>query len=751
MSLLLYNKMRFKLLLLLAFIALNFLTACTQKKEQPADREMNIFIDELMKKMTLDEKIGQLNLLPGGDIVTGKASSSDILEKIREGKVGALLNVSSVEKVREVQKVAVEQSRLNIPLIFGLDVIHGYRTIFPIPLGESCSWDLELMEKTSRASAEEASAEGINWTFAPMVDISRDPRWGRVMEGAGEDPWLGSQIAKVKVHGFQGDDLSKNNTILACVKHVAGYGSPVAGRDYNSVDMSLRTLYDIYLKPYNAAVDAGVASAMTAFNDLNGVPCTANHWLWEDLIRGQWGFNGMVVTDYTAINELINHGVAKNLYDASVLAVLAGIDVDMVSQGFLDNLKKAVEKGDVTEERINQSVYRVLKAKYKLGLFDDPYKYCDTLRKVEVIMTPEKVELARKAVRESCVLLKNQDVLPFRKSIKSIAVIGPLADAKKDMIGGWSAVGDRYFRPVTLLEGVKNKLGESVKIYYAKGTDYNSQSRDGFDEAIQAAIKSDAVLLVLGESYHMSAEAQSRSMIGLPGNQNDLVDAVLKANKNTAVILMNGRPLTIQHLEDTAPAILETWFAGTEAGNGIADVVFGDYNPSGKLTMSFPRNVGQVPIYYNHTNTGRPYDKSDFYTSKYIDVPNSPLYAFGYGLSYTTFEYGAVELDKNEISEGETINVSVTITNTGNFDGEEVVQLYIHDLVGSVARPVKELKSFKKIYLEKGKSKTVCFSVGKEDLSFYRKDMSYGTEPGDFEVFVGGDSVCKNSVRFVLK
>ena len=690
-------------------------------------------------------------MLSGDWSITGPVVKSNFKEDIKNGKVGTMLNAYTAKHAWKLMKMSVDSTRLGIPLLLGYDVIHGHRTIFPIPLGESCSWDMEAMERAARIAAIEASAEGIHWTFAPMVDISHDPRWGRVMEGAGEDPWLGSQIAKARVKGFQGDDLSKNNTILACVKHVAAYGAPEAGRDYNTVDMSERRLYEMYFPPYHAAVKAGVATAMTAFNEIDGVPCTANRWLWDEVMRKQWGFDGFVVTDYTAINELIEHGVAKDLYEAAVLSMNAGIDEDMVGQGFILNMKKAVENGDVTEARIDQSVYRILKAKFDLGLFDDPYRYCDTIREKTEVMIPEVVEFARKVARESFVLLKNDDVLPFSKNVKTIAVIGPLADAKNDMIGGWSAAGDRYTRPVTLLEGIKNKVGGSAKILYAKGTDYDTQSNDGFDEAINLARQADIVLLALGESWQMSAEAQSRSMIDLPGNQNDLADAIIKANKKTAVILMNGRPLTIQHLDEVAPAILETWYAGTEAGNAIADVVFGDYNPAGKLTMTFPRNVGQIPIYYNHKNTGRPFDPDDFYTTKYIDVPNTPLYPFGYGLSYTTFEYGPVTLDKDEITTNEKLTASVKITNTGEYDGSEVVQLYIRDLVGSVTLPVKELKGFEKIFLKHGESTRVSFEIGKEELSFYRKDMSYGTETGEFEVYVGGSSATENSVRFVLE
>lgn len=750
-------KKIFTLFILIATFSIAFWSCQTPAEKKSGKPQTTVSkydkqIKELMAKMTLEEKIGQMNQLTGDWAVTGPFIRADFKKMIKDGNVGAMLNCYTVDYTHELMQLAVDSSRLGIPILFGYDVIHGHRTIFPIPLAESCSWDLEMMEKSAHIAAVEASAEGIHWTFAPMVDISRDPRWGRVMEGSGEDPWYGSLIAKAKVKGFQGDDLLKNNTILACVKHVAAYGAAEAGKDYNTVNLSLRSLYETYLPPYHAAVEAGVGSAMTAFNEINGIPCTANEWLWEDLMRKDWGFNGFVVTDYTAINEMVEHGVAADFYQASVLAANAGIDMDMVGQAFLLNLKKAVHNGDVAEEQINKAVYRILQAKYELGLFDDPYRYCNKEREISEIMTDEQLNFAREVAEKSMVLLKNENnLLPLSKKLRTIAVIGPLADNKYDMIGGWSAGGDRYTKPVTLLEGVKNELGENAKVLYAKGTDFNTASTSGFYKAISIARQADVVLLALGESNSMSAEAKSRSMIGLPGNQNLLADEIIKANKKTVIILMNGRPLTVEHLDSVAPAILETWFSGTQAGDAIANVVFGDVNPAGKLTMTFPRNVGQIPIYYNHKNTGRPYDPNDPYTSFYIDVDNTPLYPFGYGLSYTTFTYSELKLDRNVISSGQNVIVSVTITNNGNYNGEEVVQLYIRDLVGSVTRPVKELKGFQKIFLEKGASATVSFSIGEEELSFYRKDMSFGTEPGDFEVFVGGSSATENAVRFTLK
>ena len=742
------------------FISLLVLSSCNDKTENSNENAKSATsiskydkqIKDLIAKMTLDEKIGQMNMLTSDWDVTGPVMRAGYKDAIKKGKAGTLLNAFTASYTRELVRLSVDSTRLGIPIMLGYDVVHGHRTIFPFPMAEACSWNLESMEKSARIAAIEASAEGIHWTFAPMVDISRDPRWGRVMEGAGEDTWLGTKIAEVRVKGFQGDDISKNNTVLACTKHFAAYGAPEAGRDYGTVDMSMRVLMETYMPPYKATVDAGVKTFMTSFNELDGVPSTGNKWLWEDLLRNEWGWHGFVVTDYTAINELIPHGVAGNLYDASVLAVNAGIDIDMVGDAYINNLKKAIDKGDVKESTIDKAVYRILEAKYELGLFENPYRYNDLEREKKEIMSADKVAFARKSATESMVLLKNNNqLLPFSKDIKTIAVIGPLADEKEDLIGSWSAAGDRKQRPVTLLEGIKNKLGDSVKILYAKGTEVEGNSKKGFNEAIRIAKKADVVLLAIGEKYWMSGEAASRSNIDIPGNQEELAKEIFKANKKTAVILMNGRPLTIENLDKTAPAILETWFAGTEAGNAIADVVFGDYNPAGKLVMTFPRNVGQIPIYYNHKNTGRPLLPEEKYTSKYLDVPNTPLYPFGYGLSYTTFKYSNIKIDKTEITENENVIVSIDVSNTGKYDGEEIVQLYIHDVVGSVTRPVRELRGFEKIMLKKGETKTVKFTLNKNDLSFYKIDMSYGTEPGKFDVYIGGSSGATDKTSFILK
>ncbi|MBE0650990.1 MAG: beta-glucosidase BglX [Bacteroidales bacterium] len=740
------------LLLMMAGVSCQNGTSEKGKVSSQKGNRYDAQIRKLMSKMTLEEKIGQLNMLSGDGAVTGPITNTNVVKEIKEGHVGAMLNCYTASYTRKLMEIAIDSTRLHIPLLFGYDVIHGERTIFPIPLGESCSWDLKLMEKTARIAAIEASAEGVQWTFAPMVDIARDPRWGRVMEGAGEDPWYGSLVAKAKVRGFQGNDLSNDSTILACVKHGVAYGAPIAGRDYNTVDMSMRTLLGVYMPPYHAAVEAGVATAMSAFNDLNGTPCTANSWIWNTMFRKEWGFKGFVVSDYTSINELIPHGVAKNLFDADVLAFNAGVDMDMVGNGYIKNLKKAVEEGLVSEKEIDSSVYRILKAKFELGLFDNPYKYCNEEREKNDTLTPQHLAVAREDARESMVLLKNSDhLLPFSKKIKSIAIIGPLGNDKSDMIGSWSAAGDRNTEPVSLLEGIKNKLGNKVRILYAKGTDIDSHSTEGFAQAVSVAKEADVVLLALGEGDYMTGEASSRANIDLPGNQRELADAVIKANKRTAVVLMNGRPLTISHLNEVAPAILEAWFSGTEAGNAIADVVFGDYNPSGKLTMTFPRCVGQIPIFYSHMNTGRPYSPTNHYTTHYLDCPNTPLYPFGYGLSYTKFQYDSLKVDKKVMTTKDTLRVSVVLKNVGNYDGTEVAQLYIRDMVGSVTRPVKELRGFKRVFLKKGESKKLVFKLTNQDLSFYRKDMTFGSEPGSFEVFVGGNSATQYKTNFVLK
>lgn len=740
----------------LAFILLVSLIILESCNTQPAGviSSYESKADSIIRLMTLEEKIGQMSLFTSDMSATGPTIRNDYSDLIRQGKAGAVFNAYTVDFVRGIQKIAVEESRLHIPLIFGYDIIHGHRTIFPINLGQAASWDLEAIEKSERIAATEASAEGLNWAFAPMVDIARDPRWGRVMEGSGEDTWLGSLIAAARVKGFQGTSLADNNTILACVKHFAAYGAPQAGRDYSTVDMSDRSLYEWYLPPYKAAVDAGAGSVMTSFNEIAGVPSTSNRWLLTDLLRGEWGFDGFVVTDYSSINELVAHGVASDLKQAGELSVNAGVDMDMQGSVFLEYLNGLVKSGEVTEKVINDAVRRILIAKYKLGLFDDPYKYCDNKREAEEIMTPEFLEFARGFVAKSCVLLKNEkNTLPIPSGVKSIAVIGPLADSKTDMLGFWSAAG-QWEKCVTLLEGIRKRAGSSVNILTAKGCNVNDDDLSAIKQALSVARKADFVVLALGESKDMSGEAASRTDISIPGVQMKLAEEIIKTGKPVAVVLFNGRPLSISELDKVAPAILESWFGGTQAGNGIADILFGDVNPSGKLTMTFPRNVGQIPIFYNSKNTGRPIDPEipyEKWKSNYLDTPNTPLYPFGYGLSYTTFAYSDIRLNKNSFPENEKIVASVDITNSGNRDGEEIVQLYIRDLVGEVTRPVKELKAFQKVLIRKGEKVTVSFSISTAELSYYHQDMSYKYDPGEFDIFIGSHSAEERSARFAVQ
>ncbi len=729
-------------------------------------------VDSLLNLMTIEEKIGQLNLPSAGDITTGQAKSSNIAKKIEEGKVGGLFNIKSVAKIKEVQKIAVEKSRLKIPLLFGMDVIHGYETTFPIPLGLSSSWDMELIKKTAQMAAQEATADGINWTFSPMVDISRDPRWGRVSEGSGEDPYLGSEIAKAMVHGYQGDDLTKNNTMLACVKHFALYGAPEAGRDYNTVDMSKIRMYNEYLPPYKAAIDAGVESVMVAFNEIDGVPATGNKWLLTDLLRTDWGFNGFVVTDYTAIEEMMYHGVG-NFKEVSAQALTAGVDMDMVSDGFLNTLKKSLDEGRISIDAIDTAVKRILTAKFKLGLFDDPYKYCDETRPAKEIFTKENKAFARKVATESMVLLKNDNqLLPLKKS-GTIALIGPLANTAVNMAGTWS-VATKQELSNPLLEGLKTVIGDQATIHYAKGSnlDYDLElekratmfgkeiPRDGrtdkqlLDEALAIASKSDVIIAALGESAEFSGECSSRTNIEIPQVQKDLLNALLKTGKPVVLVLFTGRPLVLVEENEKVPAILNVWFPGSEAGLAISDVLFGDVNPSGKLTATFPRSLGQVPIFYNYKNTGRPLGNSEGkfekFKSNYIDERNEPLFPFGFGLSYTTFNYSNLKLSSNQLNRSGNIEISVDVTNTGNFDGKEVVQLYVRDLVGSVTRPVKELKGFQKVAIKKGETKTVTFKLTENDLKFYNSNLDFTAELGMFQVFVGTDSNATLSSQFEL-
>lgn len=735
-------------------------TASVSIEEKNRQQEvMDAFINDLINKMTLDEKIGQLNLVSVGFDVTGPVVSKNVEEKIQKGLVGGVFNTFTPVAVKKLQQMAVEKTRLHIPMLFGFDVIHGHRTVFPVPLGLSASWDLAAIEKSARIAAEEASADGLNWVFSPMVDICRDPRWGRIAEGSGEDPWLGSHIAEAMVKGYQGDDLAKNNTVMACVKHFALYGAAQAGRDYNTVDMSEREMFQYYLPPYKAAVDAGAASIMSSFNEINGVPATANRWLMTDLLRKQWGFNGLVVTDYTAINELIAHGLG-NEQQVAKLALDAGIDMDMVGEVFLNNLKQLIAEKKVTEEAVTTSCRRILEAKYKLGLFEDPYKYVN-MNNDKILMKKEFRDASRDIARKSMVLLKNKNqALPLKRG-GTIALVGPLAKSQRDVIGNWSGAGD-WHKAVSVEQGIMNVAGKTVTIRYAQGANITDDSllikrlnAHGGDlvidprtpeamikEAVGIAQGSDVIVAVVGESQGMTGEAASRADITLPGKQAALISALKQTGKPLVIVLMNGRPLAIRDEDKYADAILETWFAGTEAGNAIADVLFGDYNPSGKLTATFPQVVGQIPIYYNHKNTGRPYagELLDKYKSRYLDVPNEPLYPFGYGLSYTTFTYSDLKLSSNTLSASERIEASVKVSNTGKYDGEEVVQLYIRDLVGSVTRPVKELKGFKKIFLKAGESQTVMFTITEADLRFYDINMNYTAEAGAFHVFAGGNS-----------
>ncbi|MDX9909137.1 MAG: beta-glucosidase BglX [Mariniphaga sp.] len=732
-------------------------------RAQPQTQEvkMNRFISELMAKMTLEEKIGQLNLPVSGDITTGQASSTDIANQIRKGRVGGLFNIKTAQKIAEVQKIAVEESRLGIPLIFGMDVIHGYKTTFPIPLGLSCTWNMEAVERSARIAAQEASADGICWTFSPMVDLSRDPRWGRVSEGNGEDPYLSGEIAKAMVRGYQGSDLTKDNTLMACVKHFALYGAAEGGRDYNTVDMSRQTMYNFYFPPFKAAVDAGVGSVMASFNEVDGIPATANHWLMTEVLRNQWGFNGFIVTDYTGINEMIEHGMG-DLQTVSTLALKAGIDMDMVGEGFLTTLGKSLKEGKVTEKEIDQACRRVLEAKFKLGLFEHPYQYCDVKRAEKEVFTPENRQQARAIAAESFVLLKNESqLLPLKKDQK-IALIGPLGNNRLNMAGTWSVATD-FDQAISVLDGMQAVAGKPELITWAKGSNivrdsalearvsifgkdtYRDKRSDAemISEAVALALKSDVVVAAVGEAAEMSGESSSRADIGMPDVQQELLRALVGTGKPVVVVLFTGRPLTLTWEDANIPAILNVWFAGTEAGTAIADVLYGDAVPSGKLTTSFPRMVGQIPVYYNHKNTGRPLAEGAWFSkfrSNYLDVPNDPLYPFGYGLSYTQFEYSDLKISNSSMQPTGTITVQVSLKNTGNYDGMEVVQLYIRDRVGSITRPVKELKDFKKVAVKKGQQALVEFTIDIEDLKFYNSNLEFVAEPGAFTVFVGGNS-----------
>jgi beta-glucosidase len=735
---------------LVAILAIPFLLShCTPDPDPQSEAGIDLRVDSVLALMTLDEKIGQLTLYTSDMDQTGAFLRPQYIEDIKKGHVGAIFNAYGAEYTRKLQEMAVKETRLGIPLLFGYDVIHGHRTIFPMPLAEASSWDLDMIQRSAAVAATEATAEGLHWTFAPMVDIAIDPRWGRIVEGSGEDVFLGSKIAAARVHGFQGTDIRALNTMAATVKHFAAYGAAQAGRDYHSVDMSERRLRETYLPPFKAAIDAGALSIMTAFNDVAGVPATASKFLMTDVLRDEWGFKGFVVTDYTAIMELRNHAVASDEFHASELALNAGVDMSMQDGYFQLTLAELVKQGRVKESDIDTAVRRVLRVKFMLGLFDDPYRYSDPEREKAEVMKPEHIQAAREMAHKSMVLLKNENnTLPLSKSVRTIAVVGPLSEARRELIGSWSAAGD-WAKSVTLLEGIQAAV-PNARVIHAEGCDINCTSTSGFQAAVNAARQADVVVLALGEAYWMSGEAASRSDINLPGMQQQLAEAIHKTGKPVVAVLMNGRPLTINWLDENIPAILETWFLGTTTGNAIADVLFGDVNPSGKLPVTFPRNVGQIPIHYNMLPTGRPFKAEDKYTTKYLDVPNEPLYVFGYGLSYTTFEYSNLALSAASITPSDSLIVTVTLTNTGSRAGEEVAQLYIRDKVASISRPVKELKGFVKVSLEPGESRSIRFAINQNDLSFYKEDLSFGWEPGDFDVFVGGNSRDVLNATFTL-
>ncbi len=723
------------------------------------DATMDRFLDDLIGRMTLQEKVGQLTLLTSDWESTGPTMRDTYKQDIAAGRVGAIFNAYTAKYTRELQRAAVEGTRLKIPLLFGYDVIHGHRTIFPVSLGEAASWDMDAIEKSARVSAAEASAEGIHWTFSPMVDVARDARWGRISEGAGEDVFLGSQVARARVRGYQGDDLGAVDTVLATAKHFAAYGAAQAGRDYNTVDISERTLRDTYLPPFKAAVDEGVATFMTAFNEYDGVPASGSKFLLTDVLRDQWGFDGFVVTDYTSINEMVPHGYAKDLAQAGEQALNAGVDMDMQGAVFMENLARSVEEGRVDPASIDRAVRRVLEMKYRLGLFEDPYRYSNEARQEATLYKPEFLEAARDVARKSMVLLKNEgDVLPLAANARRIALIGPLGDSKADMIGSWSAAGDRQTRPVTVLEGLKARAGKGVSVEYAKGASYefgDAGKTDGFAEALALAQDADVIVAAMGEKWDMTGEAASRTSLDLPGNQQALLEKLVATGKPVVLVLMSGRPNSITWANDNVPAIIEAWYPGTQGGHAVADVLFGDYNPSGKLPVTFPRTVGQEPIHYDMKNTGRPIElgaPGAKYVSRYLNTSSDPLYRFGYGLSYTSFGYSPVTLSAPGMGPGGSITASATITNTGDRAGEEVVQLYVRDLVGSVTRPVQELKGFEKIALAPGQSRRVEFTLRPENLAFTRADMSHGWEPGEFRLWIAPSSGAKASepVTFTL-
>ncbi|GAA3604562.1 beta-glucosidase BglX [Flavivirga amylovorans] len=750
------------------FIFLIIIFGCDNKASETTQNSKSNFnnnierkVDSVLGLMHLNEKIGQLVQYSGKWNATGPSSSKNDqhkLNKLKKGEVGSMLNVVSVASVRETQRIVMEHSRLKIPLIFGYDVIHGYKTMFPIPLGETASWDLDIIKASAAIAAKESAASGVNWTFAPMIDVSRDARWGRVMEGAGEDPYLNTVVGVARIKGFQGDDLSQTNTIAACAKHFAGYGFAEAGRDYNTVNIGEYELHNTILPPFKAAAKAGVATFMNAFNDIDGIPATGHKVLQRDILKREWDWNGFVVSDWGSIGEMIAHGYAEDKRHATEIAMNAGSDMDMESYAYEAHLESLLKENKVTIHQIDDAVKRVLRLKFQLGLFDDPFKYCNEQREMDHVYTEEHLAISREVAKKSIVLLKNENkLLPISKDVKSIAVIGSLAHDKDSPLGNWRAKAT-YNSAVSLLEGVKNAIGENTKIHYAKGVDltiptleaganqflyplkFNTTDDSGIAEAVEVAKKSEVVLLAIGENAYQTGEGRSQTNIGFLGLQNDLLEAIYKVNKNIVVVLMNGRPMALSRVSEITPAILECWHLGSESGNAIADVLFGDYNPSGKLPVSFPHHVGQEPLYYNQKNTGRPYSNKHVTFSSYRDAPKSALYPFGFGLSYTVFKYDNLNFDKTEIDRNGRIKVSVEVSNKGDRDGEEVVQLYIRDLVGSLVRPIKELKGFEKIMLKSGETKTVSFTIDAKILQFYTASKKWEVEPGDFEIFVGGNS-----------
>ena len=754
----------------LALASLALLPLCSmQAKTHAADEgKMNLFIDDLMAKMTLQEKIGQLNLSVTGTIVTGQAKSSDIAGKITRGEVGGLFNLKGVKNIRDMQKIAVEQSRLKIPLLFGMDVIHGYETVFPIPFSLSCSWDMQAIKRSAQIAAQEASADGLNWTFSPMLDICVDPRWGRMAEGSGEDPYLGSQVARAMVEGYQGTDLSAPNTVMACIKHFALYGGSEAGRDYNTVDMSHWRMFNYYMPPYKAAVDAGAMSVMTSFNTFEGIPSTANRWLLTDVLRGMWGFKGMVVTDYTAIAEMMDHGLG-DLKTVSALALNAGTDMDMMSDGYRSTLAQSIAEGKMSEAAVNAACRRVLEAKWKLGLFADPYRYCNEKRAKKEIFTPAHRAEARNIAAETFVLLKNNGkILPLQKKGR-IALVGPLGNSKRNMSGTWSLVA-RFDENKTLLQAMKEAVGDKAEVLYARGSNFmhdtkleanagiserdKRSDKEILDEAIAVSRNADVIVAAVGESSEMSGECCSRSSLDMPDAQRDMLAALKKLGKPIVLLNFSGRPTVMTWENDNFDAILNVWFGGCETADAICDVLFGDKCPSGKLTATMPKSVGQIPLYYNHLNTGRPLEEGKWFSkfrSNYLDIDNDPLFPFGYGLSYVTFSYGKPRLSSDTLTMGGSLTLTVDVTNTGDRDADEVVQLYVRDLVGSLSRPVKELKGFKRINLKKGETKTVSFTVTPDDLMFYNQQLEYKCEPGDFNIMVGPNSRDVQTLKFSLK